>query len=165
MTSETKQSGRANFLLRMDPALKASIATAATKDGVSINDWLLDAIDQKLADRDAEVAAGENKAELERRRDQKFQEIAASLAGAEITSLSARKVIEIEEKADAAIAAWCNHAASHYHAEPRTLLERLCKEHVDLDTELEGVQRLDTFEDDNGRDFDDDGDEPEPDDE
>ena len=81
MTSQTKQSGRVDILVRMAPELKSRVIVAADDDGMSINNWLLNAIEQMLAVRDAEVAAGKSKADLEHRLDMKFQEIVASLAG------------------------------------------------------------------------------------
>jgi hypothetical protein len=69
--------------------------------------------------------------------------------------------VDFQAAADIAIAKWRNHAATFFHAKPRTLLERLCKENDDLAAELEDVQQLDTFADES---FDDEGDEPASDD-
>jgi hypothetical protein len=173
MTSKTRESGRADILVRMPPELKLRVTKAANEDGMSVNDWLLDGIEQLLAFRDAEVAAGKRKADLERRRDQKFWEIVVAMAGAatlgDITLSKADAQIELEERATAAIAKWRERTTAFYHAEPRTPLERLCKEHEDLEVEIEGVQQTDTFDDEGlagkyGYDPDDpDGDEAEPD--
>jgi hypothetical protein len=170
MASKTARSGRVDFLLRMDPKFKSRIIKAAKQDGVSVTDWLLDGIEHLLAVHDAEVAAGKRKADIERRRDLKFWEIVVAMAGAvplgDITLSKADVQIELEELATAAIAKWRERTATFHHAEPRTPLERLCKEHEDLEAELEGAQRLDTFYDEGlAYDPDDDGDEPEPDDE
>jgi uncharacterized protein (DUF1778 family) len=75
MTSKTRQSGRAEILVRMPPETKARIIKAANQDGVSVTDWLLDVIEEALAVRDAEIAARKRKADLERRRDLKFWDI------------------------------------------------------------------------------------------
>jgi hypothetical protein len=171
MTSKTKQSGRADILVRMEPKLKARIVAASNGDGVSVNYWLLDKIEDALAARDVEVAASKRKADLERRRDQKFWEIVTAMAGAatlgDITLSKADAQIELEEQATVAIAKWRGRTTTFYHAEPRTPLERLCKEHEDIEAEIEGAQRLDTFYDEGLADPDDDldgGDEPVPDD-
>ena len=109
-----------------------------------------------LADRDAEVAAGKNKADLERRLEMKFQEIVASLAGGDLTSLSVKTLTKIHEQAEAAIGEWRNHASAHYHAEPRTPLERLCKDHFDIWIKIEGGTEsyINTFDDDDLDDLD-----------
>jgi hypothetical protein len=167
MSSKTKQSGRADILVRMPPELKLRVTKAATEDGATINDWLLDKIEDALAARDGEVAAAKDKAELEHRQAMLFQEIMASLAGGDLTGLKAAAFARLQEKAEAALAKWRDYAGSDHHAEPRSRLEALCKEHDDIEAELEGAQRLDTFYDEGLADPDDDldgGDEPVPDD-
>jgi hypothetical protein len=54
MSSKTKQSGRADFLLRMPEQMKLRLAKAAAEKGVSANDWIVASIEQMLDDRDAE---------------------------------------------------------------------------------------------------------------
>lgn len=164
MVSKTKQSGRADFLVRMPPELKARLAKAADEEGTTIRDLVLHAIEQMLDTRDGEVAADERKAGVERRRDLKFHEIMVSLAGSDITTLSARAQIKLQEKADAAIKKWRDHTATFYHAEPRTSTERLCRGYLDIEQEIDDAQALDTFGDEGLADPDDpdDGDEPEP---
>jgi hypothetical protein len=168
MASKTRESGRADILVRMEPKLKARIVAASNGDGVSVNDWLLDGIEQLLAARDTEIAAGKKRADLERRRDLKFEEIMTSLAGGDLTSLTAQAFIKLQEKAEAPIEKWRNHTATFHHAEPRSPIEVLCRDYCDLETELEGVRAIGTFGDE-GLAYDpddpDDGDEPEPGDE
>jgi len=148
MTSKTKESGRAEFLLRMPPELKERLAKAAAEDGVTIRDLLLYAAKRLLDDRDAEVAVDKKRADLERSKEAKFEEIVLSLAGGDVT-LSADKLIELQELAEAVIEKWRNRAASDHHAEPRTALERLCKNYCDIEDEIEGsTARIETFEDD-----------------
>jgi hypothetical protein len=114
VTSKTKQSGRVDILVRMPPELKARVTKAATEDGATINDWLLDAIEEALAVRDAEVAADKKRTDLERRLEMKFNEIVVLLARGDITSLSARAQINLQEKAEGALAKWRHHTATFF---------------------------------------------------
>ncbi len=141
MTSRPARSGRIGFLLRMAPELKLRVVAAAAEDGVSVNDLLIAAIEQVLAFRDAEVVAGERKADLERRLEMKFEQIVVSLAGGTFTSLSAKTLTKLHEQAEAAIKKWRDHAASNHHAEPRSPLERLIRDYQDIEIEIEGGTR------------------------
>ena len=162
MPSKTAQSGRADILVRMSPRLKERIGKAASEQGLTNNDWLLDVIKDALAAHDAEVAARERKQDLESRIESKFQEIMASLAGGDLTGLKAAAFARLQEKAEAVLAKWRDYAGSDHHAEPRTPLERLCQKHEDLEAELEGARRISTFGDEGFADPDDpDDDEPE----
>jgi hypothetical protein len=170
MSTSTRESGRADFLLRMPPELKARLAKAAAEDGTTIRDLVLYAIEQMLDIRDGEVAADKKRADLEHRLSLKFDELVAALAGGDLTGLKAAAFARLQEKAEAALAKWRDYAGSDHHAEPRTLLERLCLEHGDLEAELEGARRISTFGDEgmagcDPDDPDDCDDEPEPDDE
>jgi hypothetical protein len=166
MVSKTKESGRADFLLRMPPELKARLVRAADEDGTTIRDLVLYAIEQMLDIRDAEIAARERKQDLESRIERKFQEIMASLADGDITGLKAAAFARLQEKAEAALAKWRDYAQTFSHAEPRSPIELLCRDYFDLEAELEDAQQIKTFGDE-GLDYDqdDDGDEPEPEDE
>src|SRR5882762_6302259 len=106
MTSKTRESGRADFLLRMQPELKARLAKAADEDGTTIRDLALYAIEEMLDTRDAEIAARQRKQDLESRIERKFQEIMASLAGGDLTGLKAAAFARLQEKAEAALAKW-----------------------------------------------------------
>jgi hypothetical protein len=168
MTSKTRESGRADFLLRMEPELKARLAKAADEEGATIRDLALYAIEQMLDTRDAKIAARERKQDLESRMERKFQEIMASLVGGDLTGLKAAAFARLQEKAEAALAKWRDYAGSDHHAEPRSRLEALCKEHDDIDAEIEGARRISTFGDEgmagcDPDDPDDCDDEPEPD--
>jgi predicted HicB family RNase H-like nuclease len=59
MTSKTKQSGRAAFLLRMPPELKARLTKTAAESGVTVNDLLIAAIEKRLAARAERLAKKE----------------------------------------------------------------------------------------------------------
>jgi hypothetical protein len=152
----------------MSPRLKERITKAASEHGLTNNDWLLDVIKDALAAHDAEVAARERKQDLESRMERKFQEIMASLVGGDLTGLKAAAFARLQEKAEAALAKWRDYAGSDHHAEPRSRLEALCKEHDDIDAEIEGARRISTFGDEgmagcDPDDPDDCDDEPEPD--
>jgi hypothetical protein len=157
MAPKTKQSGgRAEILLRMASKQKERIVGAANYHGISVSGWLNYGIGRLLALHDAEVAIDEKMADIERRLATKFEEIVAALAGGDL-ALSARERVDFQVAADIAISKWRDHAATFFHAKPRSPLERLCLEHDDLAAELEDVQQLDTFADES---FDDEGDEP-----
>lgn len=142
MGSKTKQSGRVDILVRMSPELKARVIAAAQEDDATTNDWLLDGIEQALDAGDAEVAANKNKADLEQRREMKYEEIVQFLAGqsevGDVSKLSADQRIDLDEAANIAIEKWRSHSSSNYHAEPRTPLDRLCKEFSDVEDEISG---------------------------
>jgi hypothetical protein len=149
MTSKTRQSGRADVLFRMPAALKERLSAAAARDGLTINDWLLDATEEKLAASDARIAAGKKRAELELRREMKLEAIVSALAaGAKVdrTSSAADQRIELDEQAEGEIEKWRSRAASDYHAGPRTPLERLCRDYCDIEDEIDGgaVKGIDT---------------------
>jgi hypothetical protein len=167
----SKKSGGADFLLRMEPKIKARLDRAAKEDGTTIRDLVLYAIEQMLDIRDGEIAADKKRASLEHRLNLKFDELVAALAGGNLASLSADKRIELHYVAEDAIKKWCDRVATYYHAQPKTPIERLAQNYRDLEAELEGVQQIDTSDEGlpgkYGYDPDDllDGDEAEPDDE
>jgi hypothetical protein len=168
MTSKTRESGRADFLLRMPEQMKLRLAKAADEDGTTIRDLALYAIKRMLDIRDGEIAADKKRAGIEDRLNLKFDEIMASLAGGDLTGLNAATFARLQEKAEAALAKWRDYARTFSHAEPRSPIELLCRDYCDIETELEGVPRIDTFGDEGLADPDDDldgGDEPVPDDE
>jgi hypothetical protein len=145
MVSKTKELGRADILVRMSLDLKSRVIQAAADDGVTNNDWLLDVIERAVEAHEAEVTAETRKADLEQRLDLKFEEIVSYLAAkakvGDRIKLSADKLAELHKKAESAIEKWQVHAASNYGAEPRTLLERLCKDHCDIEEKIEEIDR------------------------
>jgi len=154
MTSKTKQSGRAGFPLRMEPELKQRLDRAAKEDGMSLNNWILSALEEVLAYRDAKTAAEKKKADIERLREMKFEQIMVLLVAtrdkvADRAKLASEKQIELEEKALSAIEDWRNRTAVDHYARPRTPLEQLCSDYLDIETEIrEGIpeDRSDYFQ-------------------
>jgi hypothetical protein len=151
--SKTKESGRADILVRMAPLLKTRIVAAAKEDEITVNDWLLDVIERALAVRDAEVASGKRKADFDRRLEVKFEEIVVVLAAegklGDRSKLASEKQIELEEKAQSAIEDWTKRTAVDHYARPRTPLEQLCSDYLDIETEIaEGIpeDRSDYFQ-------------------
>jgi predicted HicB family RNase H-like nuclease len=59
MTSKTRESGRADFLLRMEPEMKARLTKAAAESGVTVNDLIITAIERRLAARAERLAKKE----------------------------------------------------------------------------------------------------------
>jgi hypothetical protein len=142
MPSKTKESGRADILLRMEPGLKARIVKAANEDGMTINDCLLDLIEYALNARDAAGAASKRKADLDSRRDAKYEAIVSALALAiksDRTSSAADQRVELDELTETVIEKWRSRAGSDYHAEPKTPLERLCAEYLAIEDEIDGI--------------------------
>ncbi len=149
MVSNTKESNRADFLLRMPSKMKERLVRAADEDGTTIRDLVLYAIEQMLNARDAEVAADKRRAALEQHLELKFDEIVVLLAGGDIAGLSADKLTDQHDLAEAAIQRWRDHTATYYHAEPRTPIEHLCKAYDDIEAELQRVPTvIRTFKDD-----------------
>jgi len=138
----TKESGRAGFPLRMEPELKERLDRAAEEDGASLNNWILSALEEVLAYRDAKGAAERRKADIDRRLDMKFEAIVSVLAAeAKIdrASTAADRRVEFDELAEAAIEQRRDHAATYYHAKPRTSVEALCRDYLAVEEELDGV--------------------------
>jgi hypothetical protein len=115
MTSKIGESGRAGFPLRMDLRLKQRLDRAAKEDGMSLNNWILSALEEVLAYRDARGAAEKKRADIERRRDMKIEEIVSLVATrdkvGDRVKLASEKQIELEEKAQSAIEDWRNRTA------------------------------------------------------
>jgi hypothetical protein len=153
LTSKTKQSNRAGFPLRMEPELKKRLDRAADEDGMSLNNWILSALEEVLAYRDARGAAEKKKAGIERRLDMKIEEIVSLVATrdkvGDRAKLASEKQIELEEKAQSVIEDWRNRTAVDHYARPRTPLEQLCSDYLDIETEIrEGIpeDRSDYFQ-------------------
>jgi hypothetical protein len=145
MTSKPKQqSGRAGFPLRMESELKKRLDRAAEEDGMSLNNWILSALEEVLAYRDAKGAAEKKKAAREHYLEMKFEEIVSLVATrdkvGDRAKLASEKQIELEEKAQSAIEDWRNRRAVDHYARPRTPLEQLCSDFLDIETEIqEGI--------------------------
>jgi uncharacterized protein (DUF1778 family) len=131
--SKTKKSGRVDLFLRVSPALKKRIAEAAAKDGVTLTDWVLYAIESVLNERDAEIRRNEKIVALEEQMDQKFAEVVALLAGVEVGALSTltpRHHLECEDKAHDALTKWEDDFRRH--KKPNNKLEELCAQYLAL---------------------------------
>jgi hypothetical protein len=147
MASKTKASNRVGFPLRMEAELRVRLTQAAVAEGTSANDLALYAIERFLDTRDAEIVADKRRADLERRLEAIFKEIAALLAGGKPRPDKTKA--DLHEEATAAIDAWRDHASSNHYAEPRTELECSCKAYCDIEAKIVcgPERRIDTFED------------------
>ena len=90
MISKTKESGRADLLVRMPPELKKRIEKAARLVGMTKTDWVLQAIEAILHVQELQADAQEEILEIRRQQETKFEEIIAALA-AEKNSLTSRR--------------------------------------------------------------------------
>lgn len=73
--SETKQPGRMDLVVLMRPDLKRRLEDAAQKEGMTNNDWVLTAIEARLAVHDAKVESREDVESPEYQQEQKLDDL------------------------------------------------------------------------------------------
>ena len=100
MISKTKESGRADLLIRMQPELKQRVEKAARLLGKTQTDWVLKAIEVILHVQELQAKAQTEIAEIRYEQEAKFEEILAALAvkqnlGA-LATLTARTRTQLE---------------------------------------------------------------------
>jgi uncharacterized protein (DUF1778 family) len=144
MISKTKESGRADLLIRMQPELKQRVEKAARLVGKTQTDWVLKAIEVILHVQELQAKAQTEIAEIRCEQEAKFEEILAALAvqlnlGA-LATLTARTRTQLESAADKESEKWRLHEVRYGITEPKTKLERLCKEFYDLVEEAERIR-------------------------
>jgi predicted DNA-binding protein len=77
MISKTKESGRADLLIRMPPELKERIEKAARLVGMTKTDWVLQAIEAILHVQELQAEAQEEILAIRHQQEAKFEEIVA----------------------------------------------------------------------------------------
>jgi len=144
MISKTKESGRADLLIRMQPELKQRVEKAARLVGKTQTDWVLKAIQVILHVQELQAKAQTEIAEIRYQQEAKFEEILAALAVqqkiGDLATLTARTRTQLESTADKELEKWRFQEVSHGITKPKTELERLCKEFYDLVEEAERIR-------------------------
>jgi predicted DNA-binding protein len=86
--SKTKQSGRADLLVRMPPELKRRVEEAARREGMTRNEWVLTAIEAILKVQELHAEADEEIEAIRHKQDAVFKEILALLANSKNSATS-----------------------------------------------------------------------------
>jgi predicted DNA-binding protein len=145
MISKTKESGRADLLIRMQPELKQRVEKAARLVGKTKTDWVLRAIEVILHVQELQAKAQTEIAEFRIKQEAKFEEILAELAVqqklGDLAMLTSRTRTQLESAADKELEKYRLQELSHGISEPKTKLERLCKEFRDLVDEAEHIRK------------------------
>ena len=143
MISKTKESGRADLLIRMQPELKERLEKAARLVGKTKNDWVVQAIEAILHVQELQAEAQEEILEIRRQQETKFEEIIAALAAekklGDVASLTAKNRAELEAMADKKMENWRSERRSYGDQKPKTRLDHLCKELDDLGKEAKSI--------------------------
>ncbi|MGB6542152.1 MAG: hypothetical protein WBF03_14930 [Xanthobacteraceae bacterium] len=143
MISKTKESGRVDLLIRMQPELKQRVEKAARLVGKTQTDWVLKAIEVILHVQELQAKAQTEIAEIRIEQEAKFEEILATLAVqqklGDISTLTARSRTQLESTADKELEKWRLQEVSYGLTEPKTKLERLCKEFHGLSEEAHRI--------------------------
>jgi uncharacterized protein (DUF1778 family) len=144
MISKTKESGRADLLIRMQPELKRRVEKAARLVGKTKTDWVLKAIEAILHVQELQAEAQTEIAAIWHEQEAIFQEILAVLAVqqklGDLATLTGRTLTQLESAADKELENWRLHECTYGITEPKTKLERLCKEHQDLGEEAHRIR-------------------------
>ena len=143
MISKTKESGRADLLIRMPPELKERIEKAARLVRMTKTDWVLQAIEAILHVQELQAEAQEEILEIRRQQETKFEEIIAALAAeqklGDVASLTTQNRTKLEAMADRKLENWRSEQRSYGYQKPKTRLDRLCKEFDDLGEEAQSI--------------------------
>jgi predicted DNA-binding protein len=136
MISKTKESGRADLLVRMQPELKERIEKAARLVGMTKTEWVLQAIEAILHVQELQAEAQEEILEIRGEQEAKFEEILATLAAeqklGDLATMTKKDRAKLESLADKQLENWRSERRSYGDRKPKTRLERLCKEFDDL---------------------------------
>jgi predicted DNA-binding protein len=136
MISKTKESGRADLLIRMQPELKERIEKAARLVGMTKTDWVLQAIEAILHVQELQAEAQEEILEIRGEQEAKFEEILAALATeqklGDLATMTKKDRAKLESIADKQLENWRSERRSYGDREAKTKLDRLCKEFDDL---------------------------------
>ena len=132
MISKTKESGRADLLIRMPPELKERIEKAARLVGMTKTDWVLQAIEAILHVQELQAKAQEEVLAIRLQQEAKFEEIVASLAAeqklGDLASLTTKNRTRLEATADKKLENWRSERRTYGDRKPKTQLDRLCEE-------------------------------------
>jgi predicted DNA-binding protein len=136
MISKTKESGRADLLIRMEPELKERIEKAARLVGMTKTEWVLQAIEAILHVQELQAEAQQEILEIRGEQEAKFEEILAALAAeqklGDLATLTKKDRAKLESMADKQLENWWSATRRYGILEAKTKLDRLCKEFDDL---------------------------------
>src|SRR5260370_6603673 len=128
--SKTRKSGRVDLLVRMPPELKKRIAEAAQEGHESLTDWVLVAIEARLAIRDEAAQKRKDIEGAENRQTAKYDEILALLAAKRraggLAKSTGKGRIELEDMATSEVEKWKDKVGADHRAAPKNELEQLC---------------------------------------
>jgi len=143
MISKTKESGRADLLIRMQPELKERLEKAARLVGKTKNDWVVQAIEAILHVQELQAEAQEEILAIRHQQEAKFVEIVAALAAeqklGDLASLTTKDRTRLEATADKKLESWRSERRTYGDRKPKTQLDRLCKELEHLGEEAERI--------------------------
>jgi predicted DNA-binding protein len=144
MISKTKESGRADLLIRMQPELKQRVEKAARLVGKTQTDWVLKAIEVILHVQELQAKAQTEIAEIRCEQEAKFEEILAALAAeqklGDLATLTKKDRAKLESLADKQFENWRSATRRYGILEAKTKLDRLCKEFDDLGDEARQIR-------------------------
>jgi predicted DNA-binding protein len=144
MISKTKESDRADLLIRMQPELKERIEKAARLVGMTKTGWVLQAIEAILHVQELQAEAQEEILEIRGKQEAKFEEILAALAAeqklGDLASLTKKDRAKLESMADKQFENLRSATRSYGILEAKTKLDRLCKEFDDLGEEARQIR-------------------------
>ena len=136
MISKTKESGRADLLIRMQPELKERLEKAARLVGMTKTEWVLQAIEAILHVQELQAEAQEEILEIRGEQEAKFEEILAALAVeqklGDLATMTKKDRAKLESIADKQFENWRSATRRYGILEAKTKLDRLCKEFDDL---------------------------------
>ena len=139
MISKTRESGRAELLIRMRPELKERIEKAARLVGRTKTDWVLGAIEAILRVQELQAEAQEEIRAIRVKQEAKFEEIVAALAAeqklGDLASLTTKNRTRLEATADKKLENWRSERRTYGDRKPETQLDRLCEEFEHLGEE------------------------------
>jgi predicted DNA-binding protein len=144
MISKTKESGRADLLVRMQPELKERIEKAARLVGMTKTEWVLQAVEAILHVQELQAEAQEEILEIRDKQEAKFEEILAALAAeqklGDLATMTKKDRAKLESMADNKLENWRSATRTYGIIEAKTKLDRLCKEFDDLGDEARQIR-------------------------
>jgi predicted DNA-binding protein len=132
MISKTKESGRADLLIRMQPELKERLEKAARLVGMTKTDWVVQAIEAILHVQELQAEAQKGILAIRRQQEAKFEEIVATLPAeqklGDLASLTVKNRTRLEATADQKLENRRFEQLRFGEQKPKTRLDRLCEE-------------------------------------
>jgi predicted DNA-binding protein len=144
MISKTKESGRADLLIRMQPELKERLEKAARLVGMTKTDWVVQAIEAILRVQELQAEAQEGVLAIRLQQEAIFEEIVAALAAeqklGDLASFTTKNRTRLEVTADKKLENWRSERRMYGDRKPKTQLDRLCEEFEHLGEEARCIR-------------------------